>query len=426
MTKLSHSKLAQLIEEGSLLPMSKFAAKFKNDFIEAGFVDKKGEVDTKKIADYYHDNYAGLIKTNPKDDDNGKLLTAIKYQPSSPEKLDEIGTSARTHFVSLMNPKDKTFVPSDTFTGECSLVGSHLWPIDQRKVFSVSNAADTPARTLLEKVSISGKYPLPEGISVNDIPQKLHTQIKITEDSVSNLARIERSITASSTPQLLIPYDGSYIAIQPADSPAMITGLNDIIRARIDEAKKNREKGDANVTVRGTPRHTEMLKGVSKKQNLGVPIPGAPLILAAIPPVSSVDSSECLLISNNFQRWLEKKLVWSVSKYIKALSDIRKRIEGKDSTNSKDRSEQSVLLARIARQVKTQIQRVQTCDVSEGLLSETLMQGSENWAEIACQIVDWLNKAVASDKAIFAVTKEESIQWESEIYDHLKANKEID
>lgn len=311
------------------MSISEFANEFKDSFIEANLVNKNGDVDTKKIIDYYSDTYEGLMKINPKDkDDNNKRLMAIQYQCSRPEKLDEIYTSARTHVVSLMNAKDKTLVPTDTFIGDYSLAGSHLIPLSERTVFASSNAADTPGVKLLKKLSdASGIYPLPDG--------------------------------------------------------------------------------------------------VSKKQNLGVDIPNAPLILVAIPPVSSAESSECLLISNDFQRWLEKKVAWKALENITALSDIRKRIERKDSTSSKDRIEQSARLNQIATQVKKQIQQVQSFDGSEGLLIDSLAQGLEDWAWVAQEVVEWLNSAVASERAMFAVTNEESDQWKSEIYDQLTITEEI-
>ena len=430
MSQPHHSNLARLISKGTEMPMSSFIVQFKKDFLEARLVNKNDDVDTKRVANYYSDNYAGLLKINQKDTDNGKDLKAIQYQASTIGKLSEIYTSARTHFVSLMNVNDKTVVPADTFTDTDAslLVGSHLWPLQDRNVFAVDNAADTPAQKVLQKLSSSdGHYPLPDGVVLEELPDVLKKQIQNAELAVSEAGKNEKPVKASATAQLLIPFGKSYIAIQPADSPIVIKALNEGIQAKREaqfEAYEIR-KSDPSAQVPGIPLYTEIGVSKSKKQNLGVPIPFAALILVAIPPISDADSSECLLISNDFRNWLEKKIAWKSTADIKALSDTRKRIEGQDSTSSKDRQAQSMLLRRLAITVKQQIERIQSSEPSEGLLTDVLSAGTEDWPWVAQELVAWLNLSVATERAVFALTKEESLEWESEILDYLVSAKEI-
>jgi hypothetical protein len=208
---IDHVALAGLIETGTQFTMSKFASQHKEIFESCGFVNNKGILDHKKIADYYRNSYVGILKSNDKDKDKetGKALMALSYQASSIQKLREIWTSAQSHFITLMNVYDKTSVPPDTFSGDCELVGSHAWGIAERTKFSVSNAADTPARKLLEWLSeCKGCYILPDGVVSDNLPIELRCQIKDAEIVVQGSSTNVKSLKAASTPQLLIPIQG--------------------------------------------------------------------------------------------------------------------------------------------------------------------------------------------------------------------------
>jgi hypothetical protein len=209
--------------------------------------------------------------------------------------------------------------------------------------------------------------------------------------------------------------------VQPADSPTVIDALNERIRNKIDEkfrVAKSR-KGNIEIELPPVPFYTELLKGVSKKQNLGVPLPSAPYILAALPPFSSKEASECLLLSNDFSQWLDKKVKRSINTEIIELMEIRKTIDQKTNTSTRDKELQSKKLKKIVLEIRKGLAHVQALKVSNALLLEEFSEGTENWEIISNEIVDWLNLKIAGETALFAISDEEASLWKDEVLSFL-------
>lgn len=345
------------------------------------------------------------VKVSGSADD--RTFGPITFRVSAPEKVRQLIAGQVTHNTKLSPYGSVVESMPILDLAETSLpyVGTHLIPLEDR-VDAQLNAADTPIYKQIRKAARcqSDAYPLPEGVSLDDLPDELVQQINMVMRAVQSESLVRQPARAYLGTQVLLPLaDNQYLAVSPVASPAAFNQVGSAIRAYNDVADEHNKarakiKSDKKPPYQRRLPHTPSFAFIGKLQNLSPSLARGAIFFSA-PPVVSGSIRQAARLVNAPERFIEKSLRSEVgAPVIRRLAALRKEIAESPRTSSRQRVEFGQLLDKASNLAIGWIARLyDNPDSLRYLSGTTWAPTSLDTRAIAQMIVDTINRMARPD-----------------------------